>query len=240
MARTEQSFEFLGNLVRKVGEGRLVPAAFQRQYVWTRRDVEEMWESIDSHDPLGAILLWQPDDDETASRLSRSSLGPVKVTPDRHTALILDGQNRLVSLAWSMYDPETVEPDTPGSSVWQDPDGQILVADAVTDPSRPRVAFMPRSDVRGLMMPVWMLFDNSAFNTHIRDNWDTDDAEAVRIGTPMVDWLSRLQEAARQARVVVSTIWGGDVAEARRRFLRIARVGVPMSAEDFDTITTAS
>jgi len=37
----------------------------------------------------------------------------------------------------------------------------------------------------------------------------------------------------------VSAMQGGDADEARRRFLRIARVGVPMSASDFDEIATA-
>ena len=38
----------------------------------------------------------------------------------------------------------------------------------------------------------------------------------------------------------VSTMQGGDPDEVRRRFLRIARVGVPMSASDFEEIATAS
>lgn len=236
MARTEQSFEFLGDLVRKVQAGALVPAAFQRQYVWSRRDVEEMWASIDAHDPLGAVLLWRPDDADTAFRMARPQLGPVSVTPDRSTALVLDGQNRLVTLAWSMFDPETAPVDSPGAAVWRTGDDHVLVADPLTDPDAPRVTFMRRDDIRGLMMPVWKLFDNSAFNTHIRTHWDVGDPKTEAAGKRAVDWLSLLQEASRQARVVVSTIQGGDVDEARRRFLRIARVGVPMSAADFDEI----
>jgi len=238
MARTEQSFEFLGDLVRMVQAGALVPAAFQRQYVWSRHDIEEMWASIDMRDPLGAVLLWRPDEEETARRLARERLGPVTVTPGPRTGLILDGQNRLVTLAWSMFDPDDIDGNAPGAEIWRNGDGHVLVADPITDPSAPRIVFMPRSDVKGLMMPVWLLFDNSAFNRHLRENWDIDDAEEA--GKTAVDWLSLLQEASRQARVVVSTIQGGDADEARRRFLRIARVGVPMSASDFDEIATGS
>lgn len=239
MARTEQSFEFLGDLVRKVQAGALVPAAFQRQYVWSRHDVEEMWASIDMRDPLGAVLLWRPEDEGTAQRLARGRLGPVKVDPGPRTGLILDGQNRLVTLAWSMFDPDDVSGEAPGASIWRAGDGYVLVADPVTDPSAPRIVFMPRDDVGGLMMPVWLLFDNSAFNRHIRENWDLDDPDAQETGKIAVDWLSLLQQAVREARVIVSTIQGGDADEAKRRFLRIARVGVPMSAADFDEIATA-
>jgi len=240
MARTEQSFDFLGDMVRKVQAGTLVPAAFQRQYVWNRGDVEEMWASIEMRDPLGGVLLWRPEDEETARRLARGNLGPVTVVPGSRTGLILDGQNRLVTLAWSMFDPDDVVADAPGSAVWNNGDGHVLVADPVTDPLTPRIVFMPRADVQGLMMPIWLLFDNSAFNRHIRENWDIDNPETEESGKIAVDWLSLLQEASRQARVVVSTIQGGDADEARRRFLRIARVGVPMSASDFDEIATAS
>lgn len=234
MAQTVQTFDFLSDLVRRVRTGSLVPAAFQRQYVWSRRDVEEMWASIADHDPLGAILLWRPEDEETVERLGRSRLGPVELVPSRRSALILDGQNRLVTLAWSMFDPDAVSDDAPGSAVWK-ADGHVLAADAVTVRGAPRIAFMPRDEVRGLVMPVWKLFDNAIFNRHVREAWDDQ-----REDDDILEWLTRLQEAAMQARVVVSTIEGGDAAEARRRFLRIARVGVPMSAADFDEIAQTS
>lgn len=230
MARTVQSFEFLSDLVKKVRAGSLAPAAFQRQYVWTRRDIEEMWTSIAAHDPLGGVLLWRPEDEEVAQRLGRGSLGPVEMQPSRRTSLILDGQNRLVTLAWSMYDPADVGYDVPGADVWK-MDDQILVADAVTDPKAPRIVFMPRDHVQGLMMPIWKIFDNGMFNRHIRETWDHESND-----DHVLAWLTDLQGASIQARVVMSTIEGGDVDEAKRRFLRIARVGVPMSEHDFDAI----
>ena len=229
--RTTQNFAFLGDLVSQVRIGRLVPASFQRPYVWGRHDIEELWTSIVSGDPLGGLLLWSPETEEIIARLGRKRLGPIEMLEGRHTALILDGQNRLISLAWSMVDPQTASPDSPGFEIWNNEDGAILVADPVTDPKSPRVCFIPKAELYGLMMPVWKLFDNQLFNQHLREQWDgnSDDECAV-------DWLSRLQESVKQARVVISTIEGGTAEQAKRRLLRIARVGVPISEADFDQI----
>ena len=233
MVRTRQSFAFLGDVVHEVRKGRLAPAAFQRPYVWSRDDVEELWASIVSRDPLGGLLLWEPEDEETVSRMGRSHLGPIVRGSDRHSALILDGQNRLVTLAWSMVDPATVAGGLSGSDVWQTNDDLVLVADPRG--RRPCIRFMPREELGGMAMPVWKLFDNGMFNAHLRQTWDGEGVE----GEIAADWLTSVQQGIREARVVVSTIEGGNAEQAKRRFVRMARVGVPMSAEDFDAIMSA-
>ncbi len=228
--RTIQNLSHLGDMMEEVRSGRVMPASFQRPYVWTRTDVEEMWASIASNDPLGGILLWIPDDEETARAMSRSHLGPVGLKSDSRNALILDGQNRLVTFAWSMVDPGTIAPGLAGHEVWQDPGDLVLTAE-YDGPKGPSIRFMPRADVAGLAMPIWKLFDNREFNDHVVKNWNGKVETEVA-----VEWLGSLQRNVRDARVVVSTIEGGDAEQAKRRFLRMARVGVPMSAEDFDSI----
>lgn len=237
MAATIQRFDFLNNIVRKVQDGTFAPAAFQRPYVWNRSDVEELWSSIILSDPLGGILLWRPEDPMDVSRFGRSRLGPITMKPSQGTSLILDGQNRLVTLAWSMHDPDTVADDAPGADVWKTRDDQILVADAVSDPESPRIAFMPRSQVGRMMLPIWKLFDDKAFNRHVLDATKGGELPG---DARVMEWLDEVRRAAIETRIVISTIDGGDVAEAKRRFLRIARVGVPMSAEHFDEIVNSS
>jgi hypothetical protein len=233
--QTTQSFAFLGEIVERVRDGRLAPAAFQRPYVWTRHDVEEMWASIVSRDPLGGILLWTPGDEDVVRRMARSRLGPVDLVPGPRSTLVLDGQNRLVTLAWSMVDPEEVDDAAPGAGTWR-ADDMVLAAVPSSESRGPAVRFVPRDQVRGLTTPTWKLFDNHVFNRHVRENWDGQGVD----GEIAIDWLTRVQDSVREARVVVSTIEGGTAEQARRRLLRIARVGVPMSEEDFDAIANAS
>jgi len=228
--RTRQRLSHLGEMLEDVRGGHMVPAAFQRPYVWGRGDVEEMWTSIASNDPLGGLLLWEPEDRETAGLMSRSHLGPIPVATGADSRLILDGQNRLVSLAWSTIDPSTAPSGLPGCEVWQTSEDLILVADHAASGGA-TIRFVPRREATGMTMPIWKLFDNRAFNSHVVENWSDD----VDVQTT-IEWLASLQTCVREARVVVSTIEGGDAEQAKRRFLRMARVGVPMSAEDFDAI----
>src|SRR3546814_17147517 len=62
------------------------------------------------------------------SEYAQAALGPIRIPELQRPALILDGQNRLVTFAWSMttYEDE-VDPSAPGYDIWRS--GKVLVAD---------------------------------------------------------------------------------------------------------------
>src|SRR3546814_14680724 len=77
------------------------------------------------------------------------ALGPIRIPELQRPALILDGQNRLVTFAWSMtpYEDE-VDPSAPGYDIWRS--GKVLVA----DPHLETVRFVPEAEAsKNLLMP---------------------------------------------------------------------------------------
>lgn len=216
--RIETEASFMLDIMRDVKSGAAVPASFQRPFVWGAQDVEALWTSILRGYPLGAFLLWRPKDGIIHSR---STLGPIPLDPSKRASIILDGQNRLVTIAWSMTNPdETVADNLPGSNVFRS--GKTLVL----DPHERRARFVSPEEISGMIMPVHHLFGTlSAF---LRTAWRSDDDNEA------MDWLDRAGERLRTARIVRTTIVGATTEEAREAFLHVARAGVPMSRSDFD------
>src|SRR3546814_11456269 len=75
-----QESSFLLQLTERVKAGRAVPAAFQRPYVWSEKDIVALWTSIITGYTLGAFLFWQPPGQEI-SEYAKAALGPIRI-PD--------------------------------------------------------------------------------------------------------------------------------------------------------------
>lgn len=223
MIRVEQELDFALSLQRRVMKGDVVPAPFQRPYVWTEEDIENLWQSIAMGLPIGSVLLWRPPGEITGSRL----LGPVRLEPSHRSALVIDGQNRLATLAWSAtpYD-RTVDDDSSGLSVWRS--GRRLVADTIAS----RVRFVGPEEDDPWLVPMHVI--GESLQMHLRRVWDGGDDTLSR-----VTWLEELEQSLRSARLVVTTITA-DEREARIAYLRMASAGRPMSPEDLDAAITGA
>lgn len=81
-----QSSGFLFDLLREVRSGTLLPAAFQRPYVWSKQDVEALCDSVLTGFPIGGFLVWEPGTLGDVSQLGRSRLGPVAAKIDQTCA----------------------------------------------------------------------------------------------------------------------------------------------------------
>lgn len=103
------------DLLKRAKEGRLRVPRFQREFVWRRQDIVDLFDSIARQYPIGTLFLWgsQP------VPKSRARIGPL-VLPDYlgETWLVLDGQQRLTTLVgvlladeqeWSIEDDD--DPD---------------------------------------------------------------------------------------------------------------------------------
>ena len=209
---------YMMDLLARVKSGSAVPAPFQRPFVWGKDDVLALWTSIIKGYPLGSFLLWLP---KGGSHFKSTSLGPIEFVPTPHSELILDGQNRMVTIAWSMTPPDAdVHEDASGASIFRD--GQVLVL----DPHQKKPLFLDPDEVTGLIMPVHYLFNR--FSKFLRDQWRSDEDDEA------IEWLDHVGSMLREARITITHMENATIDEARDAFLHIARAGVPMSQEDFD------
>jgi hypothetical protein len=89
-------------LVMRVKLGDIKLPKFQRLFIWKRKDVIKLWDSIYNGYPIGSILLWL-----TKQRLaSEKRIGDLDINnrPEEYpTNYLLDGQQRLSSLCGALY-----------------------------------------------------------------------------------------------------------------------------------------
>jgi hypothetical protein len=228
--RISQNNAFLNDVLRSVLKGEVIPAEFQRPYVWSDTDVLKLWSSILKKYPLGGFIVWSPLTENISTAIGRGRLGPVQVSKrESRVDLLLDGQNRLASFAWSASDgkylptPESLSPAEHGT--WfRDGKFRFLVADYKAC----CVRFSTENDTE--CMPLHLAFNDSARWPWLREH-------APSMSDQAMDWIDKLLHLIMSARVVVTHIEGATVQEARDAFLHIAQVGVPISEADFDRAT---
>lgn len=230
--RIYQSNNFLMDLTRQVRKGALLPAAFQRPYVWAKADVMALIESILRGYPIGGFLVWSPWGKADLSKVSRYRLGPILGTDESaRVSLLLDGQNRLATLAWMGREADEPLPDDMTEqerATW--PLDERLIADLATQ----TIKFVPAAEADdGFRMPAAALIHSAVSNVVFRKRW----AEWSEMGETELNagmkWFDNTAAAFREARVVVTEISEASAAEAKHAFMHICKVGVPMSEQDF-------
>ena len=87
--------EYLREIATKLSDGTYAIPAFQRDYVWKKNQILDLFDSISKGYPIGSIILWKPKD---------FSIPPVKdvisekVTDDSKSEyFILDGRQRITT-----------------------------------------------------------------------------------------------------------------------------------------------
>lgn len=239
--RIEQSSSFITNFLSDIRHGQILPAAFQRPYVWSREDVEALCDSILSGFPIGSFLLWAPGHKADLATVSRGRIGPIPAGPidAKHPlshSLLLDGQNRMATLAWMMRRDD----EPPPHADWSDNEKLTWIngnEKLVLDYATKSIRFVPGSTAAaGLRLPAWMVLPSPERMPMLRKHWDRWEAEgipALEIDA-FVRWFDDCCHAFREARVTTTVLVDATVEEARHAFLRICRVGVAMSQVDFD------
>lgn len=228
----KQDHMFLSSIINELQLGFMAPAPMQRDYVWEKEDIEALCHSLVRGYPIGTFLLWQVSDDaDMAMKLPRC--GPIEVTR-RPNSLIMDGHNRLASLAWMMQPMFNVEdPSAAESRSWMS--GDRLVYDGPSE----RVRFLPPSTLEGrLWVGSECFFDRNPRQLRMRYNALVEEGHAEEEIGALFGQVAALQRQFNNARIVTTTLVDPTPEEARDAFMSIARAGVPLSDSDLDNVGT--
>jgi hypothetical protein len=230
--RIEQNHTFLIQLASQVQAGQLAPAGMQRDYEWSRKDVEDFADSIQDGLPIGAFVTWRPHSDTPMHSIAKSRLGPIRMEAEGdYRELILDGQHRLGTLAWMAGGEPPEDPSEDERKVWMS--GTEMYLSAETG----RIRFMSAKDAdRSLCMSARSLIDLKEAPREMRRRYNAWEAAGIPEGeiNKFLDLHQATQEAFLRAKVNQTSIQNATIDEARSVFLRVCKTGVPMSAEDFD------
>ena len=99
----------VGELVKAIHNGKYVIPYFQRGYEWEPSMVSDLFESILQDYYAGLILFWELDADRAKKEVWDPVWGAKK--GNNPTQAILDGQQRLASLYYAIYNPQRKFPN---------------------------------------------------------------------------------------------------------------------------------
>jgi len=89
-------------LASRILTGDIILPKFQRDFVWRKQQVIELWDSISRNYPIGSVLLWRSREIPNAERtIADLEIGPTK--EDYPVNYLLDGQQRLSSVCGALY-----------------------------------------------------------------------------------------------------------------------------------------
>lgn len=87
---------YVYELVNKVKRGELLLPEMQRRYIWPATKVRDLLDSLYRSYPTGTILVWETDEQVVTKELS---IQPTQTPTTSSRLLLLDGQQRITSLA---------------------------------------------------------------------------------------------------------------------------------------------
>lgn len=93
----------IDSIINNVNDGKYAIPIFQREYTWSRKQVEELWESIFQGFFVGSILTW--DYDGQIDVISAYGAPQLQNPKD----IVLDGQQRITSLFHAVVNPDMAQ-----------------------------------------------------------------------------------------------------------------------------------
>lgn len=208
---------FIFDLLRQLSAGAIRVPRFQRPFVWRRAQMLDLLDSIKRQYPIGSLLAWETD--ETIASLS--SIGPIAVgvgfqsTP----AYLLDGHQRLSTLAGAL-----VPVESPTPAIDDDPDRWNIVYDAAGD----RFEHLASGLLPGpAQFPLTRLLDTVQFLEECQRMLAADEAK----GRTHVARVQVIARAFQNYKIPIIRIRDTGLTEAVEIFARLNSKGQPMTAD---------
>ncbi len=214
--------QFLGKLLDDISKGKIRIPRFQRPFVWRQSDMLALLQSVMLGYPIGSLFLFN-----TEEQLSSSDrFGPLTI-PDPPTATVsylLDGQQRLSTLAGCLQLPDEASGSRAGDVVW----------DIYFDLRSGDFVISTNGGTEPHQFPVRSLLSTSRFLTASRALIDgrPDDAEDLLMKA------DDLANAFRNFQIPLVTVQDTDLATAVEVFARLNRRGRRMSADEMVSALT--
>ena len=98
----QPSVDRVEELAGRILRGDIILPKFQRDFVWSKKQVIELWDSIARNYPIGSVLLWRSRETLKAER----TIADLKIGAtlfDYPVNYLLDGQQRLSSVCGALY-----------------------------------------------------------------------------------------------------------------------------------------
>jgi len=216
----------LVDLLKRVREGRLRVPNFQREFVWQRKDILDLYESVVRQYPIGTLFLWG----KHPPPLSRPRIGPLRL-PDYkgETWLLLDGQQRLTTLVGVLLS------DDPNWSVEGDDDP--VRWNVYYDAENQGFAHVTNERIPDYYFPVAAMFDTVKFFGRVERMLKQGERHPEKVRA----WVASAQEAAgalQRYRIPIVEIRVEDMETAVESFSRLNKKGRGIATDEMISALT--
>ena len=211
----------LVSYLNDIENGTLQVPAFQRDYVWDKDDIKELFDSIKNSYPIGSILLWKPDQTIGSDKKTIGSYSTPKDSKEK--IYILDGFQRLSTLFGCLINPEKTQLKR-DLSEWNDKFNLYydLEEEVFT---YIRINTVPEP----FQIPVYILMNSSDFRQYTRKEFEKVNEETkINSYYDRADLLSR---AFLDYQIACVDIKSANISEAVDIFSRINSKGLPISLD---------
>lgn len=211
----------LVHILTDISDGIYQTPKFQRDFVWSKSNILQLFDSIKNGYPIGSILLWKPKTDVFEKT---NKLGPY-IIPDNKDSFwfILDGYQRLSSIFGCLFDPDSNKLDF-DEIVWSNKFN--IWYDLSTEEF-----FIPRQNVSTspYQVALYKLINTKEafkFQTNLVNNNISDEMVDIymerysELGTTFIDYT-----------LPTINIEGGNITEAVEIFSRINSRGMDISPD---------
>ena len=192
---------------------------FQREFVWSKKQVLDLWDSIASDYPIGSVLLWRSRE-ELRSERRIADLKIAEPKDEYPVNYLLDGQQRLSSVCGALYWSGS-DPDSQWNILYDLRAKRFLHSDTLNSP--------PNHQVRLNWLP-----DASVFFSQLNRVSSETDSDTLRsAGTALFNRL-------KDYKIAAVTLFEGTLNDVAPIFERINSRGTPLTIVDLMRAATWS
>lgn len=217
--KIESKVTRLIRLIDMMEEGTIKIPSFQRDFIWTKKQIVELFESIQMSYPIGAILLWRPKEKFKI----KHELGPFRVENINKNGFfyILDGFQRLSTLFGCLTNPSKTkfpvnEEKIKDFSIYYDLEKEEFVIPRFKPQD---VTYLPLH----IIIDTYEYFD---FGDRLRNHFSDK-----RKANELIERGRKLSSTLIDYQIPYVEIEGGDIEQAVKIFSRINSKGTPISKD---------
>lgn len=203
------------DLLRYVKNGKIKIPRFQREFKWESEDMLKLLDSIYRGYPIGNLLFWQTD----LAQGIKSTFGSISIDAEsKDTWLIIDGQQRIITLAGILLRPDNQESEKRWYVYFDLKNEKFECLKGRTTPP-------------DHWLPLREIADTMEFLTWLRHLTDNDDAESL------INSANRIAKAIRDYKIPAYIVRTEDQAIVREIFNRLNNTGKSLTdSEVFNAI----
>ena len=216
----ETQIRSLTKVLDDLRQGIIQVPPFQREFVWERSNIRELFDSIKNNYPIGSILLWKPrEHKEWKSRKIGSFMLP---DSDGQQIYVLDGYQRLSSLFGCLTNPEKA--GLPYDEKLRDD-----FFDLYYDLEDESFIYMGGRDPKSCQVPVYILMSTMDFRRYSRKYIEPNvKEEELEVFLDRADAFSR---SLVDYKIAVIEVTNAELDDAVDIFSRINSKGTDISPD---------